>query len=161
MTSRRPRDLEAERARLRAAADRLLAGTPLRSTSGKLTASELLRESGLRCDVAYGDHKDLVEEFQAHVKAQNATPAAMQELADKYAEAKGKFAAVTEELAKERVITSALRRIVCWKGTQGAGTRPNSLVDLFRRLVGQVVGAGPGGRWTVMIRWQVSVPVPR
>lgn len=112
MTSRRPRDLEAERARLRAAADRLLAGTPLRSTSGKLTASELLRESGLRCDVAYGDHKDLVEEFQAHVKAQNATPPAMQELADKYAEAKGKFAAVTEELAKERVITSALRRIV-------------------------------------------------
>jgi hypothetical protein len=57
MTSRRPRDLEAERAALRAAADRLLAGTPLRSTSGKLTASELLRESALRRDVAYGDHK--------------------------------------------------------------------------------------------------------
>ncbi|MET9588700.1 hypothetical protein ABZY10_37585 [Streptomyces sp. NPDC006539] len=36
----------------------------------------------------------------------------MQELADKYAEAKGKLAAVTEELAKEQVITSPLRRIV-------------------------------------------------
>nr|WTB34210.1 hypothetical protein OG781_36130 [Streptomyces sp. NBC_00830] len=81
MTSRRPRDLEIERAALRAAADRLPAGTPLRSASGKLTASELLRESGLRRDVAYGGHKDLVEEFQARVKAQHCTPAAMQELA--------------------------------------------------------------------------------
>ncbi|WP_406373829.1 hypothetical protein OH781_40440 [Streptomyces sp. NBC_01550] len=33
-------------------------------------------------------------------------------MTSKYAEAKGKLAAVTEELAKERVITSALRRIV-------------------------------------------------
>lgn len=112
MTSRRPRDLEAERAALRAAADRLLAGTPLRSASGKLTVSELLRESGLRRDVAYGDHKDLVEEFQARVKAQNATPAAMQQLADKYSEVKEKLAAVTEQLAKERAVSAALRQIV-------------------------------------------------
>ncbi|MEV6019982.1 hypothetical protein [Streptomyces sp. NPDC051997] len=112
MTSRRPRDREAERAALRAAADRLLAGTPLRSVSGKLTASELLRESGLRRDVAYGDHKDLVEEFQARVKAQSATPAAMQELADKYAEVKEKLAAITEELAKERAAGATLRRII-------------------------------------------------
>ncbi|MFI7288728.1 hypothetical protein ACIBRY_19060 [Streptomyces anulatus] len=110
MTSRRPRDLEAERAALRAAADRLLAGTPLRSASGKLTASELLRESGLRRDGAYGDHKDLVEEFQARVKAQSATPAAMQELADKYSAVKEKLAAVTENLAKEQVVSAALRR---------------------------------------------------
>ncbi|MET7312568.1 MULTISPECIES: hypothetical protein [unclassified Streptomyces] len=112
MTSRRPRDLEAERVTLRAAADRLLAGTPLRSTSGKLTVSELLHESGLRRDVAYGDHKDLVEEFQARVEAQNATPAAMQELADKYSEMKEKLAAVTEELTKEQAVSSTLRRIV-------------------------------------------------
>jgi hypothetical protein len=112
MTSRHPRDLEAERAALRAAADRLLAGTPLRSASGKLTASELLREAGLRRDVAYGDHRDLVVEFQARVKAQNATPAAMQELADKYSAVKEKLAAVTENLAKEQVVSAALRRIV-------------------------------------------------
>ncbi|MFJ5022044.1 hypothetical protein [Streptomyces goshikiensis] len=111
MTIRRPRDLESERAALRAAADRLLAGTPLRSTSGKLTASELLRESALRRDVAYGDHKDLVEEFQARVKAQRCTPSAMQELADEVAALKKRLAAVTEELAKERTVTAALRRI--------------------------------------------------
>ncbi len=112
MTIRRPRDLEAERAALRAAADRLLAGTPLRSTSGKLTASELLRESGLRRDVAYGDHKDLVEEFQARAKAQRCTPAAMQELADQKAELNKKLADATEALAKERAVTAALRRII-------------------------------------------------
>lgn len=107
-----PRDPEAERAALRSAADRLLAGTPLRSESGRLTATELLRESGLRRDVAYGDHKDLVEEFQARVKAQNATPAAMQELADKHSEVRRKLAAVTENLTKEQAVSAALRRIV-------------------------------------------------
>jgi vacuolar-type H+-ATPase subunit I/STV1 len=112
MTRRRPRDLEAERVALRTATDRLLAGTPLRSASGKLTASELLRESGLRRDVAYGDHKDLVEEFQARVKAQNATPEAMQELADKYSAMKEKLVAVTENLTKEQVVSATLRRIV-------------------------------------------------
>ena len=112
MTSRRPRDREAERAALRAAADRPLAGTLLRSVSGKLAASELLRESGLRRDVAYGDHKDLVEEFQARTKAKNATPAAMQELADKYAEVKEELAAVTKALAKERAVSAALRRLL-------------------------------------------------
>ncbi|MFD7065206.1 hypothetical protein [Streptomyces sp. NPDC059906] len=112
MTSRRPRNRGAERAALRAAADRLLVGTPLRSSSGKLTASELLRESGLRRDVAYGDHKDLVQEFQARVKAQSATPAAMQGLVDNYGAVKEKLAAATKALAKERAVSAALRRIV-------------------------------------------------
>jgi chromosome segregation ATPase len=97
---------------LRSAANRLLAGTPLRSESGRLTATELLREAGLRRDVAYGDHKDLVEEFQARVRAQNATPAALQELATKYGEVKEKLAAVTKALAKEQAVSAALRRII-------------------------------------------------
>jgi hypothetical protein len=69
-TRRRPvsrppsRDRDAERSAVRAA-DRLLVGTPLRSATGKLTGTELTVESGLRRDVVYGDHKDLVEEFQA------------------------------------------------------------------------------------------------
>jgi hypothetical protein len=111
-TSRRRRDTKAERAALRAAADRLLVGTPLRSASGKLTASELLYESGLRRDVAYGDHKDLVEEFQARARAQHCTPIAMQKLANEKAELKEKLADATEALAKERAVTAALRRII-------------------------------------------------
>lgn len=112
MTSRRPRDLEAERSALRAAADRLLAGTPLRSASGKLTASELLRESGLRRDVAYGDHKCLIEEFQARAKAQHCTPAVMQELAELNTRLKGRLADATMALAHEQTTSAALRRII-------------------------------------------------
>ncbi|MFJ8768967.1 hypothetical protein [Streptomyces clavifer] len=112
MTRRRPRDLEAERAALRTAADRLLAGTPLRSASGKLTVSELLRESGLRRDVAYGDHKDLVEEFQARAKAQHCTPTAMRELAEKNVQLKGRLAGVTKALAHEQETSATLRRII-------------------------------------------------
>jgi len=47
----------AEAAAIRAAADRLLAGTPLRSVSGKLTVTELITESGLRRDVVYADYQ--------------------------------------------------------------------------------------------------------
>jgi hypothetical protein len=57
---RHPRSQKVERETLRSAADCLLA-TSLRSESGRLTATELLREAGLRRQVAYGDHKDLVE----------------------------------------------------------------------------------------------------
>jgi hypothetical protein len=57
--SRTRRDKAAERAAIAAAADRLLVGTPLRSASGKLTATELIAESALRRDVVY-EHTDLV-----------------------------------------------------------------------------------------------------
>ncbi|WP_327256102.1 hypothetical protein [Streptomyces sp. NBC_01244] len=112
MTTRRPRDLSAERSALLAAADRLLEGTPLRSESGRLTVTELLRESGLRRDVVYGDHKDLVEEFQYRVRAQQRTPAIAQSLADENAQLKQKLADATTALSKEREITAALRRLV-------------------------------------------------
>jgi hypothetical protein len=79
--SRTQRERESQRTAIRAAADRLLAGTPLRSASGKLTVTELITESGLRRDVVYADSKDLVEEFQARVKAQDSTPEAMRDLA--------------------------------------------------------------------------------
>jgi hypothetical protein len=80
--TRRVRDREAERGAISAATDRLLAGTPLRSTSGKLTSSELITESSLRRDVVYGDHKDLVDQFHARVKAQHTIPAAVAKIAE-------------------------------------------------------------------------------
>ncbi|MEG3629627.1 hypothetical protein [Streptomyces poriticola] len=112
MTTRRPRDPDTERAVLRAAADRLLDGTPLRSESGRLTVTELLRESGLRRDVVYGDHKDLAEEFQARARAQNHTPALARSLAEENAQLKQKLAETASALARERETTAALRRLV-------------------------------------------------
>jgi aspartate aminotransferase-like enzyme len=112
MTTRRPRDLSTERSALRAAAERLLEGTPLRSESGSLTVNELLRESCLRRDVVYGDHKDLVEEFQARARARQHTPALAQSLADENAGLKERLTAALSALTRERELTAALRRLV-------------------------------------------------
>jgi hypothetical protein len=109
--SRTSRDRDTERAAIKAAADRLLAGTPLRSASGKLTASELITETGLRRDVIYADHKDLVEDFQARAKAQDSTPLAMQQIAAQNTELSEKLAQVKAELAAERAAGAALRQV--------------------------------------------------
>ena len=108
---RQQRDRQTERTAISAASDRLLAGTPLRS-SGKLTVSALITESGLRRDVIYGDHKDQVEAFRAKVKAQNSTPAAMQQLAAQNAGLQDRLTAVKAELAAERETGTVLRRMV-------------------------------------------------
>jgi hypothetical protein len=109
--SHTPRDRDAERAAIRAAADRLLTGIPLHSTTGKLTSTELITESGLRRDVVY-EHRDLTDEFKARVKAQNTTPDAMRQLADDYATAKKELAGAKEDLVKERAASSVLRRVI-------------------------------------------------
>jgi hypothetical protein len=105
------RDLDAERAAIRAAAGRLLAGTSLRSATGKLTGTELITESGLRRDVVYSDHKNLVEEFQARVKAQQFTPLTALDLAAERDKLASELARVRQELARERAAGAALRRI--------------------------------------------------
>lgn len=109
--SRARRDRDAERTAIRAAAGRLLAGIPLRSATGSLTGTELIAECELRRDVVYGDHKDLVEEFQARAKAQQSTPLAVQDLAAERDRLASALASVREELAQERAATAVLRRI--------------------------------------------------
>lgn len=109
--SRSLRDRDAEHDALLAAIDRLLDGTPLRSTSGKLTATELITESGLRRDVVY-EHPHLVDQFKARVKAQHSTPTAMQELADKLAAAEADLARARRDLAEEHQSNTLLRMAV-------------------------------------------------
>jgi hypothetical protein len=109
--SRVRRDRDAERAAIRAAAERLLAGTPVRSATGNLTGTELITESALRRDVVYGDHKDLVEDFQARAKGQRFTPLAAQDLAAERDKLARELADVRKELAHERGATAILRRI--------------------------------------------------
>jgi len=110
--TRRRRDLDAERRDLAAAAERLLAGTPLRSTTGKLTSTQLITESGLRRDVVYGDHKNLVDDFKAHVKAQHATPHSIARTADENRVLKNENAALKRQLAEERETTKTMTKIV-------------------------------------------------
>ncbi|MFI1191630.1 hypothetical protein [Streptomyces californicus] len=108
---RRPRDEEADRAAIRAASDRLLAGTPLRSQSGKLTASELITESELRRDVVYR-HTDLIQDFQARAKAQDSTPIAMQELTEVNRQLTAEIVELKDELHQEQTRTKTLRMII-------------------------------------------------
>lgn len=108
--TRRNRDRDAERKEIQAAAERLLAGTPLRSTTGKLTGTELITECGLRRDVVYGDHKDLVDEFRSRVSAQNFTPQVVQGMAEENAALKEVLVTTKAELASERERTRALMR---------------------------------------------------
>ncbi|MEF9908497.1 hypothetical protein [Streptomyces sp. P9-A2] len=108
---RRPRDEEADRAAIRAAADRLLAGTPLHSQAGKLTASELITESELRRDVVYR-HTDLIQEFQARAKAQDSIPTAMQELADENRQLRSEADDLTVELRREQAKNKTMCMII-------------------------------------------------
>jgi hypothetical protein len=109
--TRARRDREAERVAIRAAADRLLSGTPLRSATGSLSSTELIAECALRRDVVYGDHKDLVEEFQARVKAQEFTPLAVQDLTAERDTLSSELSSLKLELAQERAAAAVLRRI--------------------------------------------------
>ena len=59
---------DAERAAIQAAADRLLAGTPLRST-GELTVVQLAAEASVKRWLLTHKHRDLTEQFQARAKA--------------------------------------------------------------------------------------------
>jgi len=108
--TRRNRDLEAERQEIRAAAERLLAGTPLRSPVRKLTGTELIAECGLRRDVVYGDHKDLVDEFRARAKAQNFTPQVVEKMADENRELREALTKIKADLAAEHERVHALVR---------------------------------------------------
>ncbi|MBB3043368.1 hypothetical protein [Nocardioides soli] len=110
--TRRRRDLDAERRDLAAAADRLLAGTPLRSTTGKLNGTQLITESGLRRDVVYGDHKNLVDDFTARVKAQHATPSSIARVADKNRALRDENDALKRQLAEEHETTKTLTKII-------------------------------------------------
>ena len=111
MTNRKFRDRDEERAAIGAAATRLLEGIPLRSASGKLTATELITESGLRRDVVY-DHRDLVDEYKARLRAQNCTPVSHQQLSEQHDALKEALTDAKQQLADERATIEILRKII-------------------------------------------------
>ena len=107
----KPRDRAAEQAAITAAAERLLAGTPLRSATGKLTVSEVITESGLRRDTAY-DHPHLIDAFRARVKARDCAPAALTALAAERDDLRSQLTAIKDQLARERRTASTLRKVI-------------------------------------------------
>jgi hypothetical protein len=72
-------DRTAERDAIQAAAQRLLAGTPTRST-GALTVVQLAAEAGVKRWVLTHKHPDLRKEFEAARESVNGIPIAFQNL---------------------------------------------------------------------------------
>lgn len=144
--TRKNRDREAERQEIRSAAERLLAGKPLRSPVGKLTGTELIAECGLRRDVVYGDHKELVDEFRARAKAQNFTPQVVQSMADENIVLREALAKIKAELAAERERVHALVRAATELSLELEQTREElAAVQQVTRLPGpQGIGRMPG-----------------
>jgi chromosome segregation ATPase len=105
------RDRAAEESAITAAAERLLAATPLRSATGKLTVSELITESGLRRDIVY-EHPQLIDTFKARAKALDEQPAALTALVGERDELRLQLAAAREELAREQRTSSTLRKVI-------------------------------------------------
>jgi integrase len=106
-----PRDRDTERRAIQAAADRLLAGAPLHSDSGKLTATELITESGLRRDVVY-EHRDLVDAFKGQARTRDGLPEAAQKLADRASALQADLERTKADLEHERRTSAYLRRVV-------------------------------------------------
>jgi hypothetical protein len=107
----KPRDRTAEQAAITAAAERLLAGTPLRSATGKLTISELITESALRRDTVY-DHPHLIDAFKARARTRDTEPAALTALASERDDLRSQLTDTKEELARERRTATVLRKLI-------------------------------------------------
>lgn len=105
MSTDRERDL------IRAAMDRLLAGTPLRS-DGALTVVSLAVEADVKRHVLTHRHTDLKDEFYARVRAQGHVPASEQELRDELAATKQKLAEAREDNRQLKASVEAFARIV-------------------------------------------------
>lgn len=78
--------------------DRLLAGTPLRS-SGRLSVSQLAIEAGVKRWHLTHQHLDLEEHFQARTKAQDSTPEAFSRKLSEHEQLKKKYAELRQHCA--------------------------------------------------------------
>jgi hypothetical protein len=96
---------------IRAAMDRLLAGTPLRS-DGALTIVALAAEAGIKRHILTHRHTDLKEEFYARVRAQNRIPESEKRLRDQLEATQRRLADLNEHSRQQQQTIEALARIV-------------------------------------------------
>ncbi|WP_330181602.1 hypothetical protein OHB26_35370 [Nocardia sp. NBC_01503] len=108
---RAPRDRASDAAAITAASYRLLAGTPLRSASGRLTTTELSIESGVRRDVLY-QHRALLDCFRARVRARHGAAEVIEELIHSREQAQRAYDTVTKAFAAECAVSARLRRML-------------------------------------------------
>ncbi|MEV0901585.1 hypothetical protein [Actinoplanes sp. NPDC049802] len=100
-----------ERDAIKAAAARLLAGTPLRST-GALTIVALAQEADVKRHVLTHRHTDLKDLFYAQVRAQGQVPDSERRLRDDLETIKRRLAEATERITNLESENGMLTRIV-------------------------------------------------
>lgn len=125
MTSAPPTSDHPIRNAILAAMDRLLAGTPLRST-GRLSISQLAIEADVKRWHLTHQHLDLKELFQARVKTAGNAPAAYSKVLTSYAKLKDKHAGLLrhcDELeSRLQLYATVINTLATENATRAAGT---------------------------------------
>ena len=96
---------------IRAAMDRLLAGTPLRSDRA-LTVVSLATEAGIKRHILTHRHTDLKEEFYARVRAQNRMPEGEKRLREELEATQRRLAQAREQNRQQQQSIEVFARIV-------------------------------------------------
>ncbi|MGW6262491.1 hypothetical protein [Streptomyces sp. NPDC055085] len=100
-----------ERENIRAAMDRLLAGTPLRS-DGALTVLALATEADVKRHVLTHRRTDLKDEFYARVRAQGHVPDSERKLREELTKTKERLAEVIAENKRQQAEIDMFARVV-------------------------------------------------
>ncbi|MEU6973589.1 hypothetical protein AB0A71_38885 [Kitasatospora aureofaciens] len=100
-----------ERDSIRAAMDRLLVGTPLRS-DGALTVVSLAVEADVKRHVLTHRHTDLKDEFYAKVRARGNVPESERKLREELRKTKERLAEATEEIKRLQGEVDMFARVV-------------------------------------------------
>lgn len=111
-----------ERENIRAAMDRLLAGTPLRS-NGALTVLSLAAEEDVKRHVLTHRHTDLKDEFYAKVRAQGHVPDSERKLREELRRTKERLAEVIEENKRQQAEIAIFARVVNVLDTENESLR--------------------------------------
>ncbi|MFJ6619773.1 hypothetical protein ACIQOW_19625 [Kitasatospora sp. NPDC091335] len=102
---------DVDRAAIQAAADRLLPGTPLRST-GELTVVQLAAEAGDRRRLLTHKHRDLAEHFQARARFLAGDPPPVAALKKKISELEEANAQLRAVEAEQRELTDFYAHVI-------------------------------------------------
>lgn len=99
------------RAAIAAAADRLLAGTPLRST-GQLTVVQLAAKACVKRWLLTHKHRDLGEQFQARVRAIGGDPPPVRDLKARIGMLEADIGQRRKDLAEQRVLVEYYAHLI-------------------------------------------------
>jgi chromosome segregation ATPase len=126
---------------LRAAADRLIAGTALQS-SGKLTVSDLAAEAGVKRWVLTHKHPELMHAFQAEFKTLGQVPAPVQAALDQVTQLEKDLAKVRQDKRRLKELVDTYAAIITEltdELIQAQQQRDQALAELDRHRDGVAV----------------------